>query len=687
MKCHTAFIICGLSILGVLAAAPGPAAQCRTSDKENTVVHAAVLPGGHRGAVNALAYDDQGRVLSAGADGFLEIWDVRHNRAAERFQVSLYPINAMVLHPLKPQVALIERDNPGVYRISAWNYESKRQLFTLGFSDPIAYINYSAGGNFLMVERSDRTGLVFIHPETGEMLESSPDIPGTVSFAATGRSERTMITYMPAGVLSYWDLESGKEIRHFIVPPHLTSLILFGTNRFLGGIDPEGLVILDAVSGTVITRDTSIFRRNSSGILLPFDAELSELVCLSVENGVSTLYHLSLSASGRLETKNRRIVSQEIAPITSAVITQDTTALGTGNGRVWRFNQDGTANSMMVQDQQRIAEVAASGPFLALRTGEQAIGFIPLDYTQLEDTTRIHFETSAYTHLASNPGGDTDSGSPISANFLLWHEKDTRRYPVIKQVRFSFNFDNSTEAIVQSDTILDKLSSKFPLRSAAILGDRTLFLDSAGNITVISRITGDILFSFSSIGSFDAAFLDGSNIIIGRSAVSGNTPFLMVNMVTGETVPLAYPASIGVRVYRGASGTVYGAVVDEESRTLKTALLRLNTTQPARSDRLAEYPGEDIGFGMAESGGLLASTLGGAGASIYTPGGIVPFERSPGLPLLLVDGSHFFIALDGDGTIGWHDPQSGKLLALFHLYEDAWILERADGSLVQGGVR
>jgi WD40 repeat protein len=672
MKGHTGFIICGLSIL--LVAAPGQAVQCQTASG-NSWPLAVVLPGGHRGAVNALVYDAQGRILSAGADGFLGIWELSHNTALERFQVSSATIHAMVLRPLKTQIGLIESDTLGQYRISAWDYETKQKLFTRSFEDPISYITYSAGGNFLILGGTRRNGVIFVHPETGELLRSAPDIPGTVSFAATGRSERTMISYAPTGVLSYWDLESGKELRHFIVPPEIRSPILFGTNRFLGGIDQGGLVILDAVSGTEIVRDRSI----SQGTLVPIDPDLSEFVCASV--GVSTLYHFSLSASGKLETKNRRTVSQRIAPITSAAITQDAMALGTTNGSLWIFHQDGKTDLMAVKHQSGIAELAASGTVLAIRSGAST-GFIPLDYTQLTDNTLIRFTSTVYSHITAEVS-ESPEGS-ASATFLLWQENNPSLYPVIKQVHF-----NGRAFISTSDTILDKLSARVPLRSTAILGDQAIFLDAVGNITVLSTISGEEVFSFSAIGALDATFLDEGNILIGRSAISGNTPFLIVNILTGETVPLGYLSTrgIGIRVYRGSSGSVYGAVIDQESGTMKTVLLRINTTHPALSERLDEYPREDTSFGIAETGGFLGSTLGGEGANRYTPAGMAPFERSPGFPVDIIDGGRFFIILDGEGNIAWHDPLSGKLLALFHLYEDEWILETVNtGPVLRGRV-
>ncbi|MDR2103736.1 MAG: hypothetical protein LBP42_06510, partial [Treponema sp.] len=138
----------------------------------------AVLPGGHRGTVNDLVYIGGDQIISAGEDGFLTLWDIRRNAASDRFQVSPYGIRSMVLRPGKPQITLIESDGLGFYRISAWDYELKQRLFTLPFRDSVSYINYSAGGNFLIAARNGRTGVVFIHPETGEIINSPANLTG-----------------------------------------------------------------------------------------------------------------------------------------------------------------------------------------------------------------------------------------------------------------------------------------------------------------------------------------------------------------------------------------------------------------------------------------------------------------------------------------------------------------------------
>ena len=640
----------------------------------------AALPGKHRGSVNAIVRDDKGRILSAAEDGFLGIWN---NRAAEeRFQLSSHGIRSMVLRPGKSELAIIESDGFGRYTISAWDYELKKNLFSRSFDDPVSYINYSASGSFLIASRIERREVLFIHSETGEVLDIPEELSEPMSFAATGRSERNMICYFSSGILSYWDLETRNDLQHFEVPPNIQGAVLFGNNRFLGGFDSRGLLVLDAVSGLVLARDDSIrqgsiflVNNDSSGSSDPRgSAGSAQFYCLdtgfSTGGRTATIYRMEISISGRLTIINRRSVPSTITDLSCVSAGEgDDIVLGTGQGALWLMAGIG-ARIMDTGNPERIIDIAASPSALALVSEGGFFGAIPTDFSAIRQGGGITLENTgtlssgAYTNISSDPAA--------ASGFLLWQSGAGRSFPMIKSA---------------SQFILDKLTMRFPLRSATVMGNSSLFLDTAGTVSVLDRRNGAMRFSYSATGSVDAAFIDESTIILGRNAVTGNTPFMAVNTITGETVSLPYPALMGIRVYRGSSGTIYGATVSQSAGNLQTAIVRLDTSAPAQSKILVEYNGEDSSLTMAESGGNLAYTLGGGGAVIYrelprsSRPELIPMERSPGLPEKITDGSRWFVVLDGEGCIAWHDNHTGKLLAVFRLYTDSWVLERGEETI------
>ncbi|MDR2158700.1 MAG: hypothetical protein LBP23_01395 [Treponema sp.] len=590
--------------------------------------------GAHRGAVRVILREGE-KLYSAGDDGFLGIWDIRRGICEERFQLSSLAILSMVKRPGKTELGIIESDGMGLYRISVWDYAEKTKRFSLRFRDPLTYLTWSAMGSFIIAARIGRTALVFIHPETGEILRSPENLTGTVSFAATGPSERSMVVYQPQGIISYWNLESGEQRDSLRAPPNLASPRIFGENRFFAGLDSGGLVILDAVSGDLLSRDGEVFR-------------------------------FSVDGDGRLQTLERRDLPRDpgAGSITAETVWKGGAALGYSGGGI-RLAEGPPAKVMETGNQKRIFEAAVSGQVLAL-LAEDALGFIPLDYSLLKAGETLFLEKPGpYYRLTGITRKQGDA-------FLFWQDGNTRTRPLIR-----------TSEGGDSGFVLQNFSPRFPLRAAAAAGDRILFLDSRGNISVLrpdrENAPGEKTFAYSSVGAMDAAFLEENTIVLGRSAVSENTPFLMINTVTGETVPVSCGSGTGGKVYRGASGTLYGALVQNGENTVKTTLLRIDPSRPGQVEPLVEFQGEDILFTMTESGGLPASTLGGEGASIIGPQGLVPFERTPGFPLRLADGGGCFVALDTEGNISWHDPQTGRILALFSLYGNEWTLRTNDG--------
>ncbi|MDR2608575.1 MAG: WD40 repeat domain-containing protein [Treponema sp.] len=622
------------------------------------------LPSGHRDSVTKLILDGDA-LISVGEDGYLGLWNLIERRALDRFQISPYHISGAEKRPGKSQIAIAENDGFGFYRISAWDYQQKKQLFNRNFPDPVSYINYSAGGNFLIAVRAGNEGLMFIHPETGEILLSPKNLSGNISLAATGRSERSILVYTTSGSLSYWDLAEGTETGNFQAPSNLVNTLIFGNNRYLAGFDASSLVLIDLVSGAVLARERGERRCVLiSGIQSSSAAGAGEFYSLDTERGI--LSRFNLGTSGRLEIRGRQELPSNEKFSSALVLNDRSLVLGSAGGEIWLVSSHSPPHILKTNSQVSISEIAVSGDSLAFLSGN-GMGTIPLDYRDLGGGMEFTLETAApYTRISGMDGGKKGS-------FLLWQGENNRDQPVIRD-------PDGTERK------FDRLSLRQPLLEAACRGGYILFLDSGGTGRIFSDDTEQV-FSFSSAGAMDADFVSEDSVILGRSAVSGNSPFLLINFKTGETVPLQYPASVGGRVYSGASGNIYGAAFSENGGLRGSSIVHLNLSNPRQSVPLAEYEGEDPFFSIWETDAILASTLGGDGASIYTENGVIPFEYSGGIPLRITGGKGCFIALDSDGIIYWHDSRTGKLLAVFRLYAEEWLLEVKGHGFLKGPVK
>ena len=649
------------------------------------------MSGGHIGPVSAVL-NKGNTVISAGEDGFLEVWsNVSGSQTVERFQVSAYRITAMAGRPDRNEVSLVETDGRGLFRVSAWNYRERRNLFRQEFRNPIAHISYSMGGSFVIVGGAGAMGLVFLNAANGNTMPSPTGLGGTVALAVTGRAERNMMVYLSSGVISYRDLDSGAETNRFNAPANLSSPVLFGNNRFIAGLSPQGLTVVDAVSGNVVARDPSA---PAASLLSSTNDALYVLIN---RVGNSELRRHTIDQAGNLATLASFAVPLPAGHpgggrFTTMCATGDRVTLGTSGGSLVLVGPEGAHRALAADTRTRITDVAVSGETIAFTAENGTWGFVPLDYAGLPNGGTIQIGRGGGNYNRVTPFVPEDGSDE---RFVFWQNRNIQTPPTIR---------SANPGAIHAPG-LEGVSFRAPLRSVASLGGKTMFMDSIGNISVVSPFDGDAgPFSFSSVGLMDAAFVDNHRLILGRSAVAGNTPFLLLNIVTGETVPLPHPAQAGVILQRGKSGDVYAVTVSPQAGGSVTSILQVDPANMAGSRELVYFQGEHTQFSFAQTPGGIATTVGGEVGTIHPVAGtatatttgrtirraaartatasantVQRLDRTPGFPYRLIEGGEHIISLDRDGNLAWHDGQSGRLLAIFRLQADGWTLQTQRG--------
>jgi WD40 repeat protein len=631
-------------------------------------VYAINIAGGHRDNITSLIHNGQ-EIISAGEDGFIVIWNAGERAALERFQLTPYAISSMVKHPQREQICIVESAGMYDYRIAVWDYKNKTKLFSLRSREPVTYINYSAGGSYIIASGFGGSSVTLLDSTTGEIY--SADVPkGNVTLAITGRTERNMLAYQPdfdyfapveySGLIFHLDTDSLSVTGSFRAPGNLLSPIIFGNNRFLAGLNADGLIIVDAATGEIYGSMENIER---SALLYSSD---DGLYCLSQSGNNPVLYRFTINNRGNLVTDTR-------------------VSLSSGASRISLFAYNGGAvfasgSSLLLPDRQNrvtplafgfqtgITEIARTDNMIAFLTENNELCFLPVDYHLIQDKRDLTLERkNGYSRITSLPG-DGDK-------FILWQSSTTQYAPWI----------------VNANNEIDEYNlgfpSRFPLRSVSSINNRILVLDSAGNSYLYNTDNLDerASFVFSSIGAIDASFINDENFLLSRSVISGNSPFLYVNVNTGETVPFLYNAQAGIMSYTGKSGSIYAAAVELDFDGTKTTVINLYAaarTRTGASVKILEYPGQDARLSIAESGSSLAVSY-GEGAAIYGET-VIHFERTQGFPQILLGSDNFFICLDSEGNISWHDNVTGNLLAVFSLYEENWTL--SNGREISGGL-
>jgi hypothetical protein len=653
-------------------------------------------PCGHRGSVSAV-FQKGGEIISAGEDGFLGIWNINSAAAVDRFQASQYRIIGMAGRPGKDEACIVENDGLGLYLVSVWNYRDRRKIFSLQFRDPIGHIFYSAGGNFIIAARTGRTALVLIDANTGAALPSPQLLTGTIGLVVTGRSERNMMVYLASGEISYWDIESGNRTNTFNALPNMNSPVLFSNTRYLAGLNAEGLAVVHAASGEILGRDASI---PNDSLLYP---DGGDFICLvQKNNAASQLYRFTVDNSGRLVMRNNFSIT-----VSGMDNNNRFTAIGAGtnnavgaaaffgttDGSIVIAASNGQTSLLAAREQILITDAAVSGSTVAFITDNGYIGFIPLDYQQLYYGNVIQTEKNegGYNRVTAFDAGteqeDAGAAGGSTGQFIFWQDRNTRLQPAIRSSAPGNQFRT-----------LSGINARSPIHSAASFNGKALFLDTTGNLSVVTS-DKSASFTFFSVGLMDAAFIDSNRLILGRSAVSGNTSFLMININTGETVPLPHSSQAATALYRGGSGSIYAVTVSSqpaegmqltnESTGIRTQVIILNPFNSVDSIKLIDFPGEDTQFPLAEAptgyAGSIAAGIGGEDAFIYSSAVIQRLERGCGFPHRLLEGGPNLVSLDHDGNIIWYDSRTGRLAAIFSLHPSGWIL-RTERGIISGQV-
>jgi hypothetical protein len=631
--------------------------------------------GGHRGAVTVMVPAGEGRIYSAGADGFVGLWD--STASLGRFQVSAWGISHMAIRPgesAATQMAVGESGGSGRYRISVWDYTSKTKLFSLPLKDPVSFLGYSASGTFLMAATSGQAGLIFLDPETGTVLDAPPSAD-RITFAVTGKSEKSMLCYSPSGALSYWDFEAAEEIRRFTVSRNLGSVLLFGSRRFFAGIGADGLSVFDAVSGSLIARERSITR----GKLGVSDPESAEFFLLQ-SNKVTRYF---LNSMGRLTTMEQFGIA---SGINSFLADNNRIILGGSQGGLYELVSAGGNDSLRAletENRLRITEAVSSGAFIAFLGDNKTIGLIPLDYRNLKAGTELTLLSNAdsYTRITpAEPAASKPAGVPAPGRFIFWQSANTRVFPSL------WIAETAEETpVIRRESVFTKLPLRAALRSVSAFNGTALFLTMRGVLSAVSLDgavpDGTPRFSYQAPGASDAAFLNDGEIILGQGAVTG-PPFVKLYAENGEVLPLDMADQAGIRLYR-EKDALYGLVSGRENNAVFTRVVKFDGPGPGV---VADYAGEDQDVSLAGSASP-AANLGGETVVRYAPGGPLRFARSEGFPFQIMDGISSIVVLDTEGNIVWHDPETGTIRALFKVNRERWTLTLQNGETVSGSIK
>lgn len=590
--------------------------------------------------------------MSGGEDGFVVGWDAAARKAAFRFQAGTHRISAVSPRPGRPEAALSETDGLGFHRVSAWDLASRQRYFALRFKDPVNFLGYSASGGILVVGRNSLSGVVLLDPRSGEVL-ASLEASGPVTLAATGRSERTLVTYSPLGEISYWEVASGRRISSAKAPSHLSRPALFANNRYLAGLDAEGRVVaVDALDGRVLARSAS---RGHAALIVRGDSGDG---LAATGGGASSL--LSFSAQAGFVEAPASIPEGKVLALGEGFV------VGLADGKVAALAQDGSAVPFSAGYPSLVVDAhatdgRAAGTMAAI-AGDRVVVF-PSDPAALVDGYPVY----------AFPAEGADRVACAADACLLWSSDGSRAPRLFRQ---------------GADDVEYALPVGTPVLSASLRGERALFLDARGRLSVFETKTGKPVFSYESAGLLDAALVGERSVLAGRVRLSPDEPALLaLDVLNGEVVKVDFPADAASRIVPAGAGGAYVVATEYRTEGARTSLVLLG--KDGGTKEIAEYASEDLSAAVAESSGRVATILGGETAAVFASGGRLVAPRGDALPKRIFWSGDLFAVVDWDGRLVWRDAEDGRSVAVLSVREDRWSLEvpgrpETSGSIVAG---
>jgi hypothetical protein len=359
-------------------------------------------------------------------------------------------------------------------------------------------------------------------------------------------------------------------------------------------------------------------------------------------------------------------------------------------GTALLLDSGGFVREMQTLNQTRVIDIAASGQdnITAILCEDGRAGIISPDFTGSANEGINLIKADGFTHICG------DAVRSDGASFLLWARDSVRNKPALMRL----GAGRQSAAI----SVIDKFAGRLPVIAASLYGGKALFLDTSGVITVYALSLfnqGDalsaapVVFSYQASGALDAVFINENLILVALSAGAGNPPFILVNILTGETVAIAWPAEVAMKAAASGAG-VYGAVLARRDGKTITELVRLDLQDGVVLTAITSVPGEADNFLIAaipriDGPSAVITTLNGEDALVFagaplTPAGVL--QSAQALPAAIAApaaSSGRITAVDNAGSIVFYGPDL-QLQATLRLYNTRWEYLSASGTITRG---
>jgi WD40 repeat protein len=624
---------------------------------------------GHTASITAITQRTEDNLLvTASQDGSVKVWSTRGGYLASSIQASHLGIPLIAVHPALPRVAIVTTDGINTFRLELWDWETKERIFSKRIEDIPLFLNFSSGGSFITFGKADWNSLTFLDAEKGFEQQMTGSAFGIVSAVYVTPSDKTLITYSPAGMLRYFDLETGElKAAPIRTRSGLEQVQFSPDGLYLVGKAGNDLIVVNLINGSETARQEIKNFHSFS-----FDSISSNIAVLANPPSGRELSVYRFSRRANRVLLEKRSLPLRIGRFSPQRISFKNEKLysGDNNGNIALHQlYSGEAVLFAAPRIASVENVSFSDKGMLLSLGSGDLMLIESDLFSEGKKYAGYFKTRKFESPYASGSG---SIGMEDGSFLIFSTRESNA-PLL---RLDTGFGTFTR--------IGELPN--PIIEARRYGDdgNILLLDTQGTVTIFTAL-GRKLSSQSSFGIRSAAVAsEDQSFIAGRSR-SGAMPsaLLKVDIASGETVPIdSSNILVFMTTYNSLNRTLYTLGYEERRGQLRTVLKSHEGTQFDRETTLLTYPGEDpnASFVAEGSGTRLFTSLGYSGVLMLEWDGFTPMERIEHIPRNLYIHRNFLFSLNRDSSISAWSTENGEAVLTFFLFDDdSWAAVYNDG--------
>lgn len=622
-----------------------------------------VIQSGHIGAVHVLSlHPSKSLLFSAGEDGTVKIWNIKTMELIRSLRIFHRPVKEIAIHPLKPYLAVLERQESFSPVLSVWNWETGEKKYTIDVKQLPLFFTFSTNGSFLVYGKPEWNSLSFHNAETGNQLPYFNRGFGIVSYVVCSKTEKNIMTYQPSGKIMYWEILSQKPLlaESLSTLPNLTSISVSQKRTFIAASTENKLVIVDLISGKTVAG------YECKGIVATdISPDGKEILCLSKDEASSLL--TSFSFNGSTLTLNYKKIKD---PVVDELITLeyegDYSYFAALDGRILlKENKSDNNSKFRIFSQNElvaISDIALTKKIIALGNSEKILTF-PLYF----------LDTSA-------PGVNAGELSYEIYENKLHSDVGLVFFSAIKLLSWSRNTEPTGFNIrnIKTGNIVEEYSDfSSPLIQLEILDNEMITLERDGNCAIRDKITFQSRFEYTLKGLNKIVYVSDSMLVGARSKLSRfESSFISINPHTGETVPLSDPALLCYDLaFHNKSNSLYSLSI--MSSTESVTQFKMHTGRGYENEKvLFTFPGEDLSASLAAatSGDYIYTSLGYSQIAAWDGENINRFPECPHIPRKLYVADKLLISLNRDQTVSiWDRYTKERMLDLYLFNDYNWV--------------